>query len=151
MILAVRSSAFCDERAMKCHAGQHGGDEDRALRQQQRKRRERRPRAEAGQAPAYAEQRRPADERGIDVAARRQVKARSVERTAHTLGELMSEGRHRDRAGQHEGQGRVPRARDVEETEHALRARRSACAAWPPGLPAPTSSRLRPPHSPYDR
>jgi hypothetical protein len=82
-----------------------------------------RPRAEAAEPPAHAENRRAEDEFRVDVLARRDVEAGVEERRGTLAHEAVQYEVHGDRSHHDHGEARIPSAGEVEEAGHLLRAR----------------------------
>ena len=99
------------------HPAEHRGDEHGGLVLAGAERHQRRPGAEAADAPADAEHDAAGDETRIDVAPRRDVHCGAEKAPGAALAEGERDRADRDRPRHHEGERRVPPAREVEEAD----------------------------------
>jgi len=104
-------------------AGEHRGQEHQSLHRAVAGEDQCRPRADAGQAPTHSEHEAAEDERPVDSALHRQPHRRAEERPGSLPHQRVRARAHRNRARHHQGERGVPRAGQVQETEHFLRVR----------------------------
>jgi hypothetical protein len=106
---------------MHQHAGRHRGDEHDHWRRQRREIDQRRPRTEPDQAPADAEDRRPDNQRRLNLCIARPVRLRRQIRPSTSLKDREARRRNDKRGRHHHQQRRIPGAEHVEEAEHLRR------------------------------